>query len=221
MWTALLERIWPWTCAGCETPDAGWLCPDCRPDRPFAFSAPEGARSATALAPYAGPLGRAVRRAKYTPSRALAVRLGDLAPGLLPLLAPADVVVPVPSRLFSRMSRGFATASILAGGLGAASGLPVHEALRAGAGPRQAAVSRLARRSNVQGRFTARQDMSGTRVLLVDDVVTTGATATACADALWLAGAADVRLVVWCTARMPAPARARVDTHVSERSLSK
>jgi predicted amidophosphoribosyltransferase len=197
-----LEYLWPWTCAGCEAPDLGWLCPDCRPEGPFAIDPPEGSRSGVALAPYAGPLGRAVRRAKYTPSRALALHLAGLATRIAPVLPEVDVLIPVPSRLGSRVTRGFATASVLASGLSSASGVAVLEALEVGPGSRQAALSRRERRANVAGRFHARRDLTGLRVLLVDDVVTTGATATACADAARLAGATDVHLVAWCAARV-------------------
>ena len=104
--------------------------------------------------------------------------------------APRAVVVPVPATAARLRERGFNQARSLADGVGRALGLHVVEALvRTPGGGRQAAVGAAERRSNVAGRFRVAAGVSrGGSALIVDDVVTTGATLGACARALAEAG---------------------------------
>lgn len=118
-----------------------------------------------------------------------------------PLLAEAELVVPVPlhwSRLFSRR---YNQSALLALAVGRLAGLPVAPDLivRRRRTRSQGGLGRAGRRRNVQGAFAVprrrRARLAGRHVLLVDDVYTTGATADACARALLQAGAAAVDLL--------------------------
>jgi ComF family protein len=120
-----------------------------------------------------------------------------------------DVIVPVPSSLSARVRRGFDPASLLAREVARVAGLPLLRTVlrrRAFSGPASKGLSAAARWRGSGRRVAARGDLVGARVLLVDDVLTTGATAAACASALRDAGASEIRAAVW--ARTPAPARA-------------
>lgn len=114
------------------------------------------------------------------------------------LLAEADLIVPVPlhwSRLFTRR---YNQAALLALGLGRQCGRKVVPDLlvRRRATPKQGRLGRLARQRNVAGAFAVHPrrlgDVAGHRILLIDDVLTTGATVTACAKTLRQAGASGV-----------------------------
>lgn len=126
--------------------------------------------------------------------RHLARLLAEEAPGLLPL-TDWDALVPVPLHWLRRWRRGFNQAEVLARAVGRRHGLPVlRRALRRvrATPPQQGGPE--ARRTNVREAFavTVPVRVEGRRLLLVDDVFTTGATANACAGALLRAGAAEV-----------------------------
>ncbi len=116
-------------------------------------------------------------------------------------LAEVDVVVPVPLHPWRRLTRGFNQAERLARPLG----VPVVQALaRRHWTASQAGSSAAARQGNVRAAFalaarlpasrsSLRHRLAGARVLLVDDVVTTGATLSACARTLHTAGVREVR----------------------------
>jgi ComF family protein len=107
----------------------------------------------------------------------------------------ADLVVPVPLHWTRRVARGFDQAERIAVPLAARLGLPVAGVLRRRrATGAQARLGRAARLANLAGAFRVdrAQAVVGRRVLLVDDVTTTGATLEAAAAALLSAGAAEV-----------------------------
>ena len=114
------------------------------------------------------------------------------------LLAEADLIVPLPLHYFRLVRRGFNQSGWLAAALSRSSGvrLSVDALKRARAMPIQGGISAAARRRNVQCAFRVRASrkalIRGRRVLLVDDVMTTGATAAACALTVKRAGAACV-----------------------------
>jgi len=107
----------------------------------------------------------------------------------------ADVVVPVPLTGRRRRQRGYNQALLLARELAKGLGLPAVEALRRRRfpGPQSRSASAEERRRNVEGAFEVADaaGVAGRRVLLIDDVATTGATLDACARALLAAGAAE------------------------------
>jgi ComF family protein len=124
--------------------------------------------------------------------RHLAHLLAEAAPDYLPLDG-WDGLVPVPLYWWRRVRRGFNQAEVLARAVGGHHRLPVlHGALRRVRSTPQQHGDLEARRRNVRDAFAARADLTGRRLLLVDDVFTTGATADACAETLLRAGAAEV-----------------------------
>lgn len=124
--------------------------------------------------------------------------LADAARDLLP---DAEVIVPMPLSWSRLVWRRFNQAALLAQALGRETGLPVElmALKRVRATASQVGLSFDERRRNVDGAFAVsprrREKIAGRRVLLVDDVVTTGATANACAAALKAAGARGVDVV--------------------------
>jgi predicted amidophosphoribosyltransferase len=105
----------------------------------------------------------------------------------------------VPGRSLDGRRRGFDHAHLLASQLAPRLGLPAARLLeRRGDRPDQTSLSASRRRTNVLGAFAARS--SPARVVLVDDLVTTGATASACARALRACGARSVELLAACRA---------------------
>ena len=114
-----------------------------------------------------------------------------------------DLVVPVPLHPLKMRQRQFNQAERLACCLGRALGLPVNRRVvrRVQFTETQTRLTRPERAANVSSAFAPRegQNLHGQNVILVDDVMTTGATTSACAQALRQAGAADV--CVWTVAR--------------------
>jgi predicted amidophosphoribosyltransferase len=126
---------------------------------------------------------------------------GALAGTRVAALAGARALVPVPLHPARRRLRGFNQAELLARALARRTGLPVAACLRrSGPDRRQVGRGRGARLSGPSGSVAAR-GRAPPRALLVDDVVTTGATLGACARALRESGAVDVAAVVF--ARTP------------------
>ena len=182
-------------CSACGLPfsfDAGLsdtvLCGACARRRP-----PYGrARAVLAYGEFSRKLILAFKHADRT----------DTAPALgrwmvtagAELIADADVIAPVPlhwSRLFARR---YNQSALLAGVGGRASGVAVVQDLlvRRKRTPPQGRMGVAARRRNVKDAFRVKRDASGLRVLLIDDVLTTGATVSNCAKELLKRGAAAV-----------------------------
>jgi ComF family protein len=128
-----------------------------------------------------------------------------------PLLDGADALVPVPLHWRRQWARRFNQSALLAEVVAKAADIPVsYRALkRVKATPQQVGLSQAARAQNVQGAFRVPPDgkaeVAGRRLILVDDVLTSGATMDACARALLRAGAAQVDALVF--ARVVAGAR--------------
>ncbi len=124
--------------------------------------------------------------------RHLARLLAESAPQYLSL-RDWDGLVPVPLHWVRRWGRGFNQAEVLARAVGRRHELPVlgRALSRVRATPLQHGDFE-ARRRNVRDAFAVRREVAGRRLLLVDDVFTTGATANACAAVLLQAGAAEV-----------------------------
>src|SRR5262245_11215596 len=163
---------------------------------------PPAFETARALGPYIGAgggnvLARTVQHLKYHEARVLAGPLADLLAAHYPFGHDA-VVVPVPLHRARLRSRGYNQALLLARGLARRLDLPLAPRLleRMRATTEHASLSAAARRVNVRGAFRVRQGCPLDRpiVVLVDDVLTTGATADACARVLRAAGARTVHV---------------------------
>lgn len=125
------------------------------------------------------------------------------------LVADADMIIPVPLHYFRLVRRGFNQSVWLAAALARRTGKPacVNILHRRKHTPIQGGLSQDARRRNVEGAFIVpkgrRRQIEGRRILLVDDVFTTGATAQACARALKTGGAAHTDVVTLARVARP------------------
>ena len=191
-------------------------CAACRSPRGRAFAA---ARSAVY---YDGPVVPLIWRYKYDGQMALGEPLGRLmaealAAGASDLGADSvDVVCAVPLHRTRLRERGFNQSELLAESVAAALSRPLEPLLQRTRPTRpQVDVPREVRASNVRGAFAAAPDqaLTGRRVLLVDDLFTTGATLAECARALRRGGADEVRVL---TLARPLPAWRRVAADIRE-----
>jgi ComF family protein len=205
----------PLICAACEgaLPRLGAACDRCAVPLPQAGTCGECLRhrpafdEVVATFEYRFPVDRLVQRFKFSADLAaghwlamqLLARVGDQ--------ARPDWIVAPPLAAQRLRRRGFNQALEIAKTMGRRLGVPV--ALRGLRKLRdtdpQPGLSRRERRANLRGAFGCDLALSDAHVALVDDVVTTGATADAVARALKAAGAA--RVSVWAVARTPDPAR--------------
>ena len=113
-----------------------------------------------------------------------------------------DALVPVPMHRRRVRERGYNQAAMLAKSLSACTGVPVVEALvRTRYTKQQARLGAAQRRRNLDNAFRVVSPVRGMRLMLVDDVLTTGTTASKCAVALTEAGAFDVTLITFAAAR--------------------
>jgi ComF family protein len=130
------------------------------------------------------------------------------------LLSDADALLPVPLHWRRLWARRFNQAAALSAEISAIAGVPVmHGAIaRVRATPQQVGLSKEQRADNVQGVFKVPPEqkaaIKGKRLVLIDDVLTSGATADTCARALLRAGATHVDVLVF--ARVVAPLRATI-----------
>lgn len=215
----MLDLVFPPRCAGCDRPGT-LLCDACRAALPlidprtacsrcgapprvdsvscaechgraFAFSA---ARCAARLEP---PASRAVVALKDGGERRYADVLAELLAGCVDgWLAPDDILVPAPASPAAVRRRGFDHADDITRALAALTGNPTGRLLRATSSADQRALGRDERFANRVGAFRVRPgERVPERVVLVDDVFTTGATFDAAARVLREAGVVEVRVL--------------------------
>jgi ComF family protein len=147
---------------------------------------------------YEGTLRTLIHLFKYGQIRPLARPFGDLLSRVVPREQRFDCVVPMPLHWRRRWERGFNQSELLAREVARRWNVPVTNAVkRVRATASQAGLTNAKRRANVRGAFAMRHGLrlDGARVLLVDDVLTTGASAAACARVLKRAGAVHVALL--------------------------
>ena len=154
---------------------------------------------------YRFPIDRVVQRFKFAGDLALGRWLGESLAHAVALEDRPDLIVAAPLSRARLRERGFNQAVVLAGRVGARHARRVDpgaiEKVR-DTSPQQG-LARDERHANLRDAFRVRRSLSGAYVAMVDDVMTTGATAEAMARALREAGAA--RVVAWVLARTPEP----------------
>ena len=218
---ALADLFFPQRCIGCERRASDLLCQDCfealphvgspvcaRCGTPTAFETfvcdeckgvDFGFESARAPLRYEGVGEEIVHALKYRGYTRVVERLA--APLMLEVLDRGerfDAVVPVPLHRSRLRRRGFNQAELLARGLAAGLNAPVSDKLRSVRRTRdQVELSAAERRANVEGAFATRERVRG-KILLVDDVFTTGATTSECAETLLAGGAQEVHVLSMC-----------------------
>ncbi len=176
-------------CGKCAEPDVAPVCSWCRADAP-------SYEKIRAPYRYTGAVRDMVHDLKYANIRALAPTLGGLLADYLESHRfEADVLAPVPLHARRERSRGYNQSYLLAREVSRRAQIPMadNKLLRSIDTPPQVAMSgREERRKNIDGAFECTRDMTGLRVMLIDDVVTTGSTMSACASALKDAEASSV-----------------------------
>ncbi len=190
-------------CVRCGTPfehdmGPGAECAVCLADPP---------RYARARAPlvYDGPARTVLMGLKHGDRLHLARLMAlHMARAGAPLLTPQSLLVPVPLHWQRLWSRGYNQAALLAQDLARISGaaLAIDALVRTKPTPSSAGMGREARIANVRGVFRVqqRERIAGRRIVLIDDVLTSGATANACARLLRRAGAASVDVLTFARA---------------------
>ena len=223
----LLELVFPARCAGCDRPgtllcdscrseivriDVADACPNCGAPhgrvrcnecngRPFAFSS---ARCAALLAP---PVSHAVVALKDGGERRYADLLARvLADAAGEWLSEFDVLVPVPAAPAAVRRRGFDHSADIARHLARLTDTPVQALLKAAASADQRSLGRRARFANREGAFRIAAGVRmPARIVLIDDVLTTGATLDGAARVLRRSGAEDVRALAVARSYRPVP----------------
>lgn len=190
---SLLELLAPLGCAACDRVSEGALfCEGCELSLEYA----EDADAAIFL--YSGPIRDAVQRLKYRGRSDLGPRLSELmAEKALRSGFIVDRVIPIPLHPSRERERGYNQAALLAAKIASRLGVPLdrRSLIRARITPPQAELDREERLQNLRSIFEIRAkrgSLEGARILLIDDVMTTGATLDAAAEALFEAGARRV-----------------------------
>ncbi|MCW5938128.1 MAG: ComF family protein [Fimbriimonadaceae bacterium] len=199
-WADLAGLVYPPRCSLCGTIGEPPVCSECREE--FGPPAPsrdwaDGIAWSRSLFLFEGRAAQAVRRLKYGRATSLARPMAEMIEQAR-VEAPAhDVIVPVPIHWVRRTQRGFNQSELLAE-------LAPRDLTRPGFLVRtrftrpQVGLTAKERLVNLTGAFKAGPAVRGARVLLIDDVVTSGGTALACAHALRMAGALETGLLTFC-----------------------
>ena len=181
-------------CFRCERPTTGnTTCKDCFVQFPL--------YSVLSRCNYEGLAKKLVHEFKFTGKRSIAKDLARLMSGTPLPISPKTIVVYVPTATSRVRSRGFDHARLLAKVMSRLLGLPLARALVRTTQARQVGYGRSERAKHIHGAFTVRlpKSIKNAHILLVDDVVTTGATLGEAARVLQKAGAARIDAVVFAS----------------------
>jgi competence protein ComFC len=196
-WSQIKRYAGP-SCSICALPfvsEYSRICGNCLKKRPpFSMVMPFGL--------YDGVLAEAISLFKFHGLRRLARPLGRL---LLDLEIPqTDAVVPVPLTPKGLRQRGFNQSLLIAKVIAKKIGAPLFmdTLFKARETPPQIGLSARERQSNLKNAFQVRGDIKDKGVLLIDDVMTTGATVTECSKVLLKAGAKKVQVITLARAGM-------------------
>ena len=199
----LLDLVFPPTCANCGRVDFRF-CADCLGDleaTPFALASPRSEDlhktldETLATGKHSGVLRMAVRAFKYQGARELSEPLAErLLQALRGLDWNIDAVVPVPLSANREAERGYNQSALLSQHVVLETGIALRADFlrRIRDTDHQARLSEPERRENVRNAFEAKADVRSQRILLIDDVITTGSTIRECALALRRRGAEAV-----------------------------
>jgi ComF family protein len=187
-------------CFHCARPlaEGARVCKHCAAGSPFGY--------VYALGLHAGPLREAVHHLKFGDREELAVTLGHLLAGRVS--ACPDCLVPVPLHRARLRERGYNQATLIARAIADELSIPVidNHLKRLRSTGHQAKLHRAGRMRNLTGAFGVSRlpaPWEGKSVLVVDDVLTTGATAAAVAGVLRETGAAEINLAVLAVSTTP------------------
>jgi ComF family protein len=198
---AFLELLAPLRCPGCDAIAAATMlaspfCAACAPLVEPAAQRPPGRLAAAFV--FGGPVADAITRVKYARRADLARPLGALlAREALAYAGRVDRVVSMPLHPERLRARGFNQSALLAAPVARALGVPLDATALCRVRPtlEQAGLPRARRADNVRAAFRAYARVRGARVLLIDDVRTTGATAAEAGIALLDAGCEEVAML--------------------------
>lgn len=205
---SLLALLFPERCAGCKRTGA-LLCTHCRSAIELytdTLNALPGVDGVSIAYVYRDPLRTAIHQLKYRRRRRVAQPLGELlAPIAAPHIANIDAIQAIPMHAARLNERGFNQADLIARALGAAIKLPclARGLVRVRATEQQVHLNAQERRENMRDAFAWRNPAPPpARVLLIDDVLTTGATMSACALALREAGCREIYGIALARSRL-------------------
>lgn len=202
LWERVLFLLFPARCLWCgkAVEPEGFFCVECRGEaevpgvRRFALQKSGKTLEVFAPAVYRGGYRETLHRYKFRGQKGLSGQLGRLMAGeALSLCGEIDGVAYVPLSRKGRRARGYDQSRLLAKAAAGALGVPLAEVLeKSKENQCQHGLGRSARMENVKGVYRAGPEAKGRALLLVDDIVTTGATLCQCAEALYEAGAVKV-----------------------------
>lgn len=177
--------------------NGGNLCADCREMAPPFFVA-------RAVGPYEGKIKKAIKLLKFVGQRNLARRMGEMMAAVIkhePDFQGIDLMVSVPITNNSLAQRGFNQAELLAARISHCLKIPEKNdiLIRIRETPSQRELTRELREENLKNAFCLKNDrqIRDKKILLVDDVYTTGSTIRECTKTLLTGGAKEVVVIVW------------------------
>jgi ComF family protein len=211
-----IDLVYPKRCAGCDRRGT-WLCDNCATALPLftipwcdrcgvpgtylrckCQSTPANLEQVRSVGPFDGWLRGAVVQLKYHGEWARTPQLGALLASTIAQLHGVDALIPVPLHSTRLRQRGFNQSLLLAQYAGEVLTLEVKEALvRTRWTEAQVSLGAQQRKANVAGAFAMQPNIAvaGLSIALIDDVVTTGSTLSACAEVLIAAGATSIKAV--------------------------